>query len=84
MNRPDRVIDDAWDPFADPEGNSALRFDDTALRPANQDALAKLRPDEWRALEAARSGERLREIEIDRLVWLGVARRRKDGTLELV
>ena len=56
--------DDAWDPFADPEGEKALR------------GLAdRLTPSEWRTLIAFNSGQKLREVEIDRMVRLGLARR---------
>ena len=76
--------DDAWDPLADPDGRSALKSDGGSA-PAQEDPkLKNLRPDELRVLEAARAGKPLRQVEIDSLVRLGLARRRPDGDLELL
>ena len=75
--------DDAWDPLADPEGSSALKSN-AAPTATPDDKLKHLRPDELRILEAAKAGRPLRQVEMDHLVRLGLARRRPDGDLELL
>jgi len=56
--------DDTWDPFADPEGQDSLRS-----------AIEALTPNERRALMNIASGRAIREVEIDRLVSLGMVER---------
>ena len=64
--------DDAWDPFSDPAGDNALK------------SLAdQLAPEEWRALQEASAGERIREVEVDRLARLGLLERTQDGGVRL-
>lgn len=63
---------DAWDPLKDPEGKDAV-----------VGVGERLTENEWRVLLAAEAGESLREVEGDRLVWLGLAKRDKRGELEL-
>ena len=55
--------EDAWDPLADPAG-------DNALKPGEH-----LTVNERRSLLHLSNGGRLRDIEIDRLVTLGLAER---------
>ncbi|HYC47998.1 MAG TPA: hypothetical protein VED01_21200 [Burkholderiales bacterium] len=55
--------EDAWDPLADPAGENALK-------PGEQ-----LTANERRSLLQLSNGGRLRDIEIDRLVTLGLAER---------
>jgi hypothetical protein len=74
----------ARDPFQDPDGQSALKADTGPAMREKQERQKNVRPDELRALSAARAGARLREVEIDRLVWLGFARRGPEGELELI
>lgn len=74
--------DDAWNPFDDPEGDSALKSPPQA--PPDDPLAKKLRPDEQRILAAARAGQPLRDVEIDHLVRLGLARRDKNGELQLL
>ena len=70
--------DDTWNPFDDPSGETAH-----APTESVQGLGADLTEAEWAALLAAAAGERLREIEIDRLVKLKLATRSQDGDPEL-
>ena len=58
------MADDAWDPLADPDGRNALKTAHEALTES-----------EKRALIVAARGQKLREVEIDRLVSLKLIRR---------
>ena len=71
--------EDVWDPFADPEGQAAIQ---PPAAPAD-DFPPDLPPDERRALAAARAGEPLRQVEIDRLVRRGLGVRDKNGDFRL-
>ena len=73
---------DAWNPFDDPDGDSALKSNTEP--PRAEHAGKTLRPDEQRILAAARAGQPLRDIEMDHLVRLGLARRDSNGELELI
>jgi hypothetical protein len=60
--------DDTWDPFADPDGDTA-----------SKSLLDRLTENEARIFRALVSGQPLREVEIDRLIALGLARRDAKG-----
>ena len=60
--------DDTWDPFADPEGETA-----------SKGILDRLTENAQRIFRALVSGQALREVEIDRLIALGLARRDARG-----
>src|SRR5688500_18973999 len=60
--------DDTWDPFADPEGETA-----------SKSILDRLTENEARIFRTLVSGQPLREVEIDRLITLGLARRDARG-----
>ena len=64
--------EDSWDPFSDPEGEGALK------------SLAdQLGAEELRALQEVSAGERIREVEVDRLARLGLLQRTSDGGVQL-
>ena len=69
--------DDAWNPLEDPSGEAALN--------QKTDALGKpshLTDVEWDAFLAVTRGERIREVEVDRLAKLGLIVRTRDGDIE--
>ena len=60
--------DDSWNPFDDPQGADALKT-----------IGDRLSANEWTLLIAASAGKQIREVEIDRLVSLGLATRDQKG-----
>ena len=60
--------EDTWDPFADPEGETA-----------SKGLVDRLTANEIRILRSLDAGQPLREVEIDRLIALGLARRDAKG-----